>query len=146
MWLGFKGLSSLEQHESSDGFSITKVAGCDLNTKSIYIIIVIIITSSLSSLFIYLFIFFFIYLHIHSLLFSDRSWVMNPSSSTFFSHKLLFSFLSFHKKRVTTFHIHCAIFFFKLMYVFSLNRGRRVLYSAHGENLYCDWETVLEER
>ena len=107
MWLGFKGLSSLEQHESSDGFSIMKVAGCDLNTKSISIIIIVIIIIIIIILFIYL----FIYLHIHSLLFSDRSWVMNPSSSTFFSHKLLFSCPSFHKKRVTTFHIHCAFFF-----------------------------------
>ena len=62
MWLGFKGLSSLEQHESSDGFSITKVAGCDLNTKSIYIIIiVIIIIIIIIIIFIYLFIHLFAY-------------------------------------------------------------------------------------
>ena len=61
MWLGFKGLSSLEQHESSDGFSIMKVAGCDLNTKSISIIIIIIIII----LFIYLFIYSFICIFIH---------------------------------------------------------------------------------
>ena len=84
MWLGFKRLSYFEQHESSDGFSSTNVAGCDLNTKSIYIIIIIIITIIMFSrsssrsrsterneTFIYLF--QFIYLHIHSLCFSDRS-------------------------------------------------------------------------
>ena len=64
MWLGFKGLSSLEQHESSDGFSITKVAGCDLNTKSTYIIIVIIIIIIIIII-IVLFIYSFICLFIH---------------------------------------------------------------------------------
>ena len=66
MWLGFKGLSSLEQHESSDGFLIMKVAGCDLNTKSMsIIIIVIIIIIIIIILFIYLFIYSFICIFIH---------------------------------------------------------------------------------
>ena len=65
MWLGFKGLSSLEQHESSDGFSIMKVAGCDLNTKSIYIIIIVIIIIIIIIFFIYLFIYSFICIFIH---------------------------------------------------------------------------------
>ena len=62
MWLGFKGLSSLEQHESSDGFSIMKVAGCDLNTKSISIIIIIIM---IIIIIIFLFIYSFICIFIH---------------------------------------------------------------------------------
>ena len=57
--------------------------------------------------------------------FGNRSWAMHRLSLIFFSPKFLFALPSFHKKREMTFH---------------------VLSSAHGENLYRDWETLDEGR